>query len=514
MSFKVNSKIRFNLRYPAVLVLISFVLLGPLCEHVEVFTQTKWQHFLTSIFYPETPLVACFLLIFLIVFGPTLEKVYGSAKFIFLFVIVGIIGGILFQYIFTYEQPSTAMISLSGILGIYYPLMIKRNHLLSKTNQWLYWLTCLLTLIVLFKFRSLPKAEVVVGVGIGIFLTLFIKPQSFRQLARMRWGPSMAKSLFVISSLMFLMYLPKLMDGTNLVSGISERVNEWIGENNSTVKTEEVRVNIEQRMDESSKGQFSSSTEANKSTKQVVRTGDELYNAILRSLEGMENKVNLKEYTTDSDTAFDTLHNVLADHPEIFYYDYTTSRFWSNGILELGYKYKESDVHMLKGKLEEAKNHILGNVLSGIQNDYEKVKAIHDYLVKHTKYDYDNYLANTIPDESHTIVGALLLQTAVCEGYAKAVQFLLNDVGIESLFVTGMGNGEGHAWNKVKVNGSWYNLDATWNDPVPDRPGKVSYQYFLVTDKHLARDHQWEQVSLPVANSTKYMKLALLDQVF
>ena len=61
-----------------------------------------------------------------------------------------------------------------------------------------------------------------------------------------------------------------------------------------------------------------------------------------------------------------------------------------------------------------------------------------------------------------------------------------------------------HGWNKVKVDGNWYNLDVTWDDPVPDKKGHISYGYFLVSDSQLAKTHSWNDAGLPKATDTRY----------
>jgi len=93
----------------------------------------------------------------------------------------------------------------------------------------------------------------------------------------------------------------------------------------------------------------------------------------------------------------------------------------------------------------------------------------------------------------------------VCQGYALAAQALLEQSGIETKYVIGFVNGnEAHAWNLVKVDGKWYHLDTTWNDPLPNRVGAASYDYFLVTDSQLNKDHTWVKADYPTATSTKY----------
>lgn len=112
--------------------------------------------------------------------------------------------------------------------------------------------------------------------------------------------------------------------------------------------------------------------------------------------------------------------------------------------------------------------------------EYDRVKAFHDYLVNNTVYGGSN-------DRKYTAGGALVDGKAVCDGYAMAFDLLCYLSGIECIRVTGWAK-ESHAWNKVKVDGSWYNVDVTWDDPVSSRPMLI-YDYFLISDAAIARDH-------------------------
>lgn len=124
----------------------------------------------------------------------------------------------------------------------------------------------------------------------------------------------------------------------------------------------------------------------------------------------------------------------------------------------------------------------------------EKVKALHDYVVLNTAYDYDNYLNGTIPDASYTEYGILVLHTGVCQGYAVTMKMLLDLAGVENYYISGTNNeGAGHAWNIVVVDGVYYHLDATWDDPVPNEPGYIGYTYFLIPDEEMALSHIWDR---------------------
>ena len=121
------------------------------------------------------------------------------------------------------------------------------------------------------------------------------------------------------------------------------------------------------------------------------------------------------------------------------------------------------------------------------KTDIDKIVAIHDYLVLNTAYD-----SNFHPD-SHYVEGTLNNNLAVCSGYASAFRLLLmlQDIPCEYVW-SEKGN---HGWNLVQLDGKWYHIDVTWDDPVPDEKGRLLYTHFMMTDKEVATldNHQdWE----------------------
>jgi hypothetical protein len=116
--------------------------------------------------------------------------------------------------------------------------------------------------------------------------------------------------------------------------------------------------------------------------------------------------------------------------------------------------------------------------------------ALHDALVGMCEYTQADQ-----PGKS-TAYGALVENTASCEGYSRAMLLLLELRGIEASIVTGDaanagGQTGGHAWNKVRIDGAWYHLDATWDDPVAqDAPSGVSHAYFNLPDADIAYTHE------------------------
>lgn len=128
---------------------------------------------------------------------------------------------------------------------------------------------------------------------------------------------------------------------------------------------------------------------------------------------------------------------------------------------------------------------ILDKIITDNMYTHEKVKAVNDYIVLNSKYD------TSLKNNSHY---ALLFEgNSMCNGYALLTYNMLMKLNIPVLLVTGTANnGEeiaSHVWNMVNIGGSWFNLDTTWNDPVPDRKDTVSYDYFLLTDKDLNKSH-------------------------
>lgn len=162
------------------------------------------------------------------------------------------------------------------------------------------------------------------------------------------------------------------------------------------------------------------------------------------------------------------------------------------GIVEGRLGYSTSEETNAKTKIYT----LAETITAGCVSDREKVKAVHDWLVKNVAYDYDNYVKRTIPRSSYGIAGPILYGKSVCQGYAETFEYFMDVLGIECETVTGTannGNGTwaGHAWNKVKLDGNWLYIDVTWDDPLPDRGANVYwYKYYLVTDQTFGGDHR------------------------
>lgn len=117
------------------------------------------------------------------------------------------------------------------------------------------------------------------------------------------------------------------------------------------------------------------------------------------------------------------------------------------------------------------------------KSSYDKLKAIHDYIIDNVEYDYDNYQNNAYLVK-HATYSAAITGKTVCQGYATYFYRLANKAGIECRVVDGTGNGGGHAWNLVKIDGKYYYVDVTWDDGSYDK-----YAYFLKGSETFDQDH-------------------------
>lgn len=145
---------------------------------------------------------------------------------------------------------------------------------------------------------------------------------------------------------------------------------------------------------------------------------------------------------------------------------------------------------------------INASILSPSMTEVQKVKAINDYIVLNSTYS-DN--TSTSPHSLYTILHE---GKGVCQAYALLAYRLLQDAGFDARYVTGYA-GEPHAWNLVKVDGQWYHLDTTWNDPVfsssaGDKKNYIHYEYFLLSDSQIRKDHSIDANGYPSATSTRF----------
>ena len=208
-------------------------------------------------------------------------------------------------------------------------------------------------------------------------------------------------------------------------------------------------------------------------------------NAVKNHTETAE-KVNIKDLNLDKDLVLSTLAdlNARVEGGEAIsklscYYSRDTGL-----AVAIGLEYcTAQDVAAMQVKLDQ----LVDQANTLCQTDLEKVFYVHEWLVQNIAYDRE-HLSDDVQDD-HNLRGALLEGTAVCDGYAKTYALTLRKLGITCVLVTS--KDIGHAWNMVELDGNWYQVDCTWDDPVDgsDQLGYCMHKHLLCTTEEMNTNH-------------------------
>ncbi|ANF98280.1 transglutaminase domain-containing protein [Paenibacillus bovis] len=242
------------------------------------------------------------------------------------------------------------------------------------------------------------------------------------------------------------------------------------------------------------------------SSQVTVNSSTDVTNALYTSLMNRDAEITLlyKGSTSGLKTMLqNAFENALEKDPYTQYILDSYGLSWRQNAysarvtVTMNYRETTAQTGYVKNKVQQ----ILSNIVSASMNDHEKVKAIHDWVVRNVKYD-ETYTRYTAYEALHD-------GTAVCQGYALLTYELLKEAGIQNMIAEGTADGELHAWNLVNLDGKWYHLDTTWDDPVPDQGNDVQTAYYLLTDSQMKQDHKWTK-TYPAANTTYH---STLDQL-
>lgn len=160
------------------------------------------------------------------------------------------------------------------------------------------------------------------------------------------------------------------------------------------------------------------------------------------------------------------------------------------------YNYNIYDIERMQLDIQDKKAiHYMIGLNNPYLTDYEKVKYIHDTIITNCKYSESS--------NSNDIFGVIFTGEAVCEGYAKTFSYFCNLYNIQSVIVTGTVNNTPHMWNKVLLDGEWYNIDVTWDDLDIYKDSNISYEYFLISDEEIGATHIIDNLfEYPSANNS------------
>lgn len=226
---------------------------------------------------------------------------------------------------------------------------------------------------------------------------------------------------------------------------------------------------------------------------------------MLTTIDGIEKLDNLTElnigdnHITDFSAIRDLKHRIV-----LYYYAHNGAMPWNQELLGESTNCREfvaickekyiedvyAEYNENEAKGEDLLDSIISKIISDNMTDYQKIKAIHDYIVNN--FTYGGYPSMSLVPLYYP---ALYYNRGVCADYAFANDALLGRVGIKSFYITS-DYGEGHAWNIVQLDGQYYHVDCTWDDPIG---GSLRYMYFLISDAQMNvnRYYPWETSKYP-----------------
>lgn len=227
-------------------------------------------------------------------------------------------------------------------------------------------------------------------------------------------------------------------------------------------------------------------------------TGQAIYRQIYANANSM-NKTFMPCYditVNELKTVFEAVYN---DHPELFWletgYNCRYSRSGKCVEISLQFSVEEKELPEFRSTFDARTNRIL-NQAWNLADDYEKEKYVHNQLLEQVEYQSGAPM-------SQSAYSALVNGKTVCAGYARAFQYLMQQLGIPCYYCTGY-SGENHAWNIIYLYGEYYNVDLTWDDTDP-----ATYLYFNKTDEDFATTHVRRSLAqkLPACNGATYRNL-------
>lgn len=220
-----------------------------------------------------------------------------------------------------------------------------------------------------------------------------------------------------------------------------------------------------------------------------------VYRQIYANAQNLTEKFAPEKTVSASDVKI-AFEAVIGDHPEMFWLETGySSKYLANGqCVEIDLKYNSTadDLESAKQRFDAAAQNLITGAAS-LDSNYEKEKYVHDALASAVTYDLT-------ADMNQSAYSALVNGKSVCAGYARAYQYLLQQLGIPCYYCTGYSGGD-HAWNIVKLEDGYYNVDVTWDDAAA-----IRYEYFNKTDADFASTHVRQNLSvyLPACNGTAY----------
>lgn len=233
---------------------------------------------------------------------------------------------------------------------------------------------------------------------------------------------------------------------------------------------------------------------------QLSAEDQDVYDQILTCLQNHDDAVSLPGVSVDKLNALYIC--VSADHPELFWLgnSYSHAPYADGTTFCPDYNRTIAEVQTTQPLLDDAIQ-TAQSAIGQPASEYETVKAVYEYIVRTVDYAHS--------DDDQNVISSLVDHVSVCAGYARGMQLLLQQYGIQAIYVTGnIIDSDGHAWLVVRVDGDYYNVDVTFadrngeNDVVPDIVA-CDYLYLCDSDDLFYRDRIQDPSYVPVPSCTR-----------
>ena len=199
------------------------------------------------------------------------------------------------------------------------------------------------------------------------------------------------------------------------------------------------------------------------------------------------------------------VYSVIRDHPQLFMYsgaytyEFASDLSMSSVVITPKTEMDFETAQKMQKEIDEVADKLILEIKD--MDDYNKSKYIYTYIAQNTMYNN--------ADNAHDMYGCLVEGISVCEGYSKAYSYIMQKCGIPVAYISGVADGELHAWNIVKIDGKWYHVDCTWGDPVieiedpSERQLYVDYAYLHLTTDNIKINHIIDDfyLNIPVCDS-------------
>ncbi|MBR5156542.1 MAG: hypothetical protein IKW59_02120 [Clostridia bacterium] len=240
----------------------------------------------------------------------------------------------------------------------------------------------------------------------------------------------------------------------------------------------------------------------------LFKKGQTLDETLASGWQNLDEKIDVEDfniYTDDIDAFADKYLQILYKNPLLYYVENGFRyAYYSDGkIAYIVPSYTETNKTVINNtiaEIEKATDEVLWHI-HGNMSDFDKIMTVHDYMT--LNYEYDQSLKN------HSIT-IMTTKTGVCESYARAFYHVMKKLGINCGYVTSVPMK--HAWNIIELDGKWYHIDLTWDDPTlqkSDAYAQTNHTYALLSDKEISSQenpHYGYNLDGLAADSTAYDK--------